>query len=277
MYTIGVDIGASKVAAALVKGRRVVLYVKTAYRVKTLSEIRTAVFSSIKKVAVHSKINGIGLGVPCALDQKGKVLSCANVSVLRPKQIARALTKIYRVPVFIENDVRAAALAELKYGIGRKSKNFVFVAFGTGIGGAVVIDGKLYKGALGWAGEFGHSIVQVKSLKFKVKSYAEWEEICTKRFLKSRKTQKDGDEFAYSIALGLVNITYFLAPEYIVVGGGLLSLWDSRFNKKVLSAMRRMSTLPGPSFPKIIRSKFGERAGVVGVSLLMYDRRGTKK
>lgn len=178
-------------------------------------------------------------------------------------------------------------MAELKYGAGRKSKNFVFVALGTGIGGAIIADGKIYKGGLGWAGEFGHTIIKIQNSKSSAKSgsasggkiqeYSEWERVSTKRFLRSKKTPKDVNEFAKTIALGFVNITYALAPEYIVIGGGFLSLWDSQFNRKVLSAMRRMSILPGPSFPKIIRSKFGERAGVVGASLLMYDRRSTKK
>src|SRR3989344_1024798 len=268
MFTLGIDIGASKVAAALVRNTKIVRQVRISYRHKTPSGINAAIFTAAASTIGNSKIAGIGFGVPCALGKNNEVLACANIRALRSDKIAKKLRGIYHVPVLIENDVKAATLAELKYGIGRKSKNFVFIAFGTGIGGAIVINGKLYKGTLGWAGEFGHTLIQVKNLKLKAKSFKDWEEISTKRFLKSEKGAIDIAEFAQAVGLGLLNITNALAPECIIIGGGLSSLWNKKFEAKVVSIMRRLRISSKLPLPKVMRSRFGENAGIIGAALL---------
>ena len=257
MLALGIDIGASKVAAALVKSDRILRNVKIAYQHKTVAGVNAAILAAAGSVVGKSKIAGIGLGVPCALGKNKKILACANIPALNPGEIAKVLGRTYRTPVIIENDVKAAALAELKYGIGRKTKNFVFLAFGTGIGGAIVIDGKLYKGTLGWAGEFGHT-----------KMPMEWEKIASAQFLRTHKGKDAIDKLAQNIAVGLLNITYALAPEYIVIGGGLSSLWDKKFEAKVISTMKRLRISSKLPLPKVIRARFGENAGVIGAALL---------
>ncbi len=267
MYTLGVDVGASKVSAALVGNGKILRLKKIEYRSKTPAAIRDTILNCAAAVIGKAKIAGVGIGVPCALGARRETLVCANIPGFRPEKIAAEFSKKYRVPVIIENDVKAAALAELVSGAGKKSKNFVFVALGTGIGGAIVIDGKLYKGALGWAGEFGHTIVNIKYQKSKIKILEDWEGISTKRFLKSKKGPKDIKDFAKNIGIGLLNIAYAFAPEVIVVGGGLSSLWTSRFEKTVRSAMFRTSVSRKMPLPKIMRSRLGERAGVTGAAL----------
>ena len=268
MLTLGVDVGASKVSAALVKNGRAQGSCKLSYPAKRGSVIRRVILQCVETAKGKAKISGIGLGVPCAIDSGGKTIACANIPRLSPEKLILAIRKKFGVPVAFENDVKAAALAELRYGIGRRSKNFVFVALGTGIGGAIVIDGKLYKGALGWAGEFGHTIMQIKNEKLKMKNLEDWEEMSTKRFFKSKKGPKDIAEFARTVGLGLLNITYAFAPEIIVIGGGLSSLWNRRFEKAVRSAMFRMAVSRKMPLPKIMRSRFGENAGVIGAALL---------
>lgn len=268
MYTLGIDIGASKVAAALVKDGRILRNVKIIYGRKTTAAVNTAIFAAAGSAVGNSKIAGIGLGIPCALGKGNKVLWCANIPALRPEQIAKTLKRTYRVPAIIENDVKAAALAELKYGIGRKTKSFVFLAFGTGIGGAIIINGKLYKGALGWAGEFGHTVLEIRNQKIENRKYTEWEDIASARFLQKGGKQK---ELAENIAVGLLNITYALAPEYIVIGGGLSTLWNKKFASRVVSTMKRLRISSRLPLPKIVCSRFGENAGVVGAALLRQD------
>ncbi|MFY9462013.1 MAG: ROK family protein [Candidatus Sungiibacteriota bacterium] len=257
MLALGIDIGASKVAAALVKSDRILRNVKIAYQHKTVAGVNAAILAAAGSVVGKSKIAGIGLGVPCALGKNKKILACANIPALNPGEIAKVLGRTYRTPVIIENDVKAAALAELKYGIGRKTKNFVFLAFGTGIGGAIIIDGKLYKGTLGWAGEFGH-----------IRMPMDWEKIASAQFLRTHKGEGAVDKLAQNIAIGLLTITYALAPEYIVIGGGLSSLWDKKFEAKVISTMKRLQISSKLPLPKVVRSRFGENAGVIGAALL---------
>lgn len=265
MYTLGIDIGASKVAAALAKDGRILSNTKISYTRKTTAAVNAAIFAAADSAVKNSKISGIGLGVPCALGKNGKVLACANIAALKPERIAKTLNGTHGARVFIENDVKVAALAELKYGIGRKSMNFVFLAFGTGIGGAIVIDGKLYKGTLGWAGEFGH-----------IRMPMDWEKIASAQFLRAHQGQNAVNRLAQNIAAGLLNITYALAPEYIVIGGGLLSLWNKKFQRNVVLTMKKIRLSPTLPLPKIVRSRFGENAGVIGAALLPGLQRGNK-
>ncbi|MDO8560707.1 MAG: ROK family protein [bacterium] len=267
MLTLGIDIGASKVAVALVNGDKILCNTKIAYRKKNTAGINRAIFAAVKFTSGKSKVTGIGLGVPCVLGKNNKIITCANIRTLNPEQILNKLRKIYHAPVIIENDVKAASLAELKYGIGRKSKDFVFLAFGTGIGGAIVIDGKLYKGTLGWAGEFGHTTINAKCRMLNAKCFVDWETTSTKQFLRSKKGTADVKKIVAAIAVGLLNITYALAPEYIVIGGGLSSLWDKKFIAKVISKMKSLRLSSKLPLPKIIRSRFGENAGVIGAAL----------
>lgn len=276
MYTIGIDIGASKVAAVLVRHGQILRFQKMEFRARGGRSIKQIVLQVLESVRGGARISSIGIGLPCIFGADGKPFFCPNIRDLDPAALSRTIAKQYRTPVFLENDVKAAALAELKYGIGKKFKNFIFVAFGTGIGGAIVVDGKVYKGGLGWAGEFGHTVMQTKNKKAKAKSFVEWEETCTKKFLKSGKTDKDVSSFAESIALGFVNITYALAPEYIVVGGGLSSLWNKRFSEKIYAAAGRIRVSRKLFLPKIIVSSLKDRGGVLGAALLADTRKGSK-
>ena len=269
MLTLGIDVGASKVSAALVKNGRILRACKHSYRRRRRGAARRAILQCLTSSQGKAKISGVGLGVPCAFNKTGKSLVCANILRLSPEKLAKTIRKKLGVPVRLENDVKAAALAEIKYGAGRRSKNFVFVALGTGIGGAVVIDGKLYKGALGWAGELGQMIMQVKNT-------ATWEGISTKQFLKSKRGSKDVEDFAKQVGIGLLNIVYAFAPEVIVIGGGLSSLWNRRFGKVVLRAMSQRIVSKNMPLPKIIRSRLGEDAGVIGAALLPALRSGKK-
>lgn len=276
MYTIGIDIGASKVAAALVKHGQILRFQKMEFKARGGRSIKQTVLQALDSVRGSGRISGVGVGVPCIFGADGKPFSCPNIRDLNPVALSRIIAKQYRTPVFLENDVKAAALAELKYGVGKKSKNFVFVAFGTGIGGAIVVDGKIYKGAFGWAGEFGHTVVKTQISKSKFQKMEDWEAISTKKFLKSGRTFKDVNDFAESIALGFVNITYALAPEYIVVGGGLSLLWNKRFSEKIYAAVERMQVSKKLFLPKIIVSSLKNKGEVLGVALLADMRRGSK-
>lgn len=264
MFTLGIDIGASKVSAALVKNGGVVRFKKAEYGNRDAKSIEGKVLRLIDSVLGGAKVSGIGMGVPCPFDKAGKPVKCSNIPLLAPLRLSKILAAKYRLPVFLENDVKASALAEIKYGLGREIKNFVLAAFGTGIGGAIIIDGKLYKGGLGWAGEFGHTIVQIVKRKAQIIPI-KWEKTASAQFLRAGGGKS---AWAENAALGLLNITYALAPEYIVIGGGLLSLWDKKFNKKVIAAMRRLNPISGLPLPKILRAKTGERGGAIGAALL---------
>ena len=86
--------------------------------------------------------------------------------------------------------------------------------------------------------------------------------------MRTHKGKSAVNKLAQNIAVGLLNISYALAPEYIVIGGGLSSLWNKKFEAKVVSTMKRLRLSSKMPLPKVVRSRLGENAGVIGAALL---------
>ena len=161
---VGVDIGGTKVAVGLV-GRNG--EIKTQNRApmvanRAAAEGLAAVVSAIDQLlAQHPEarvlIGGIGICAPGPLDPKtGVVINPPNVVCWRNFPLAAEIERIYRVPVRVENDADAAALAEAYWGAGRGYRNIFYVTIGTGIGTGLVFERHIYNGRTGAAGEGGH-------------------------------------------------------------------------------------------------------------------------
>ncbi len=163
---VGVDVGGTKIAAAVVDraGRiygRVQHPTDLASPAMTLRSIAGAVESAVEAAGAHrTDITGVGLGIPGKVDPKtGAGLVSVNLG-WRDVPVTPVLEASLGIRCAIENDVRAAALGESYYGAGRKARNMVYLSLGTGIAAGFILDGKLYRGTTGFAGEIGHAIVQ---------------------------------------------------------------------------------------------------------------------
>jgi glucokinase len=161
---VGVDVGGTKVAAGLVdsygeiKSQTRTPMVASGTAAAGLAAVTSAIDSLFKSdPQARTSIRGIGICSPGPLDPKaGVVVNPPNVPCWRNFPLAAEVEKIYRVPVKVDNDANAAALAEVKWGAGR-GYHFVFYAtVGTGIGTGIIFDGKIYHGRTGAAGEGGH-------------------------------------------------------------------------------------------------------------------------
>jgi glucokinase len=175
-FAIGVDVGGSKVAAGLVDGRGEILWQTRAAMVSngTASEGLNAVVSAIDSLCVSCSIDpktnaqllGIGICAPGPLDPKnGVIVNPPNLPCWRNFPLAAEIANIYRVPVKVENDANAAALAEAQWGAGRGYANVFYATIGTGIGTGIVLDGRIYHGRTGAAGEGGHVSVDYQGAK----------------------------------------------------------------------------------------------------------------
>src|SRR6185295_3862490 len=102
----------------------------------------------------------VAVGVPGLINaDEGKVILAPNVSGFRNLDLVSPLSEAVGLPVYIENDASSAALGEFRFGAGRGTRNLLHATLGTGIGGGIVIDGKLYRGSKGLAGEIGHVVI----------------------------------------------------------------------------------------------------------------------
>lgn len=158
---IGVDLGGTNIRAAAVSPDGGILRVE---RLKTeASEGYDAVVKRIVSAVVSAsgpmaeKPSAVGLAVPGAIDfEKGVVTRSPNFPGWRDAPVARDVSALLGAPVVIENDANAAAVGEGWIGSARGAENFVMMTLGTGVGGGVVLDGRVWRGSTGMAGEIGH-------------------------------------------------------------------------------------------------------------------------
>ena len=168
MIAIGVDIGGTSIKGAAITSEGKVLdvfsmpVVKGEKQEETINKLITIIKDYLKEHNYNKdNVLGIGLGVPGTLNtEKGTVDYSNNLGWL-DLPISKMIREATGLPVKITNDANAAALAEAKFGAGKKYKNIVMLTLGTGVGGGVIIDGKLFEGYQGKGGELGHTVVVV--------------------------------------------------------------------------------------------------------------------
>ena len=295
MY-LGIDIGGTK--CAVVKGQKkengeIEIVDKIGFE-ETLEKI----IDSVKALMPCEKI-GISCGGPLD-EKKGIIMSPPNLPGWDNVHIKEILEERFSVPVRICNDANACALAEWKFGAGRGSENMVFMTFGTGLGAGLIIDGKLYSGTNGMAGEAGHirldsdgPVGYGKAGSFEgfcsgggiarlARSYArealsegrvafcceteeKIEEISTKMIA---DLAKDGDKDAIRIfdlsaeklGLGLSVLIDIINPERIVLGG-IYTRCAELFFDKMNEVLKRETLSESLSVCQILPAKLGESIG----------------
>src|ERR1039457_552630 len=172
VHLIGVDVGGTKVAAGLVSAAgEITCQTRTPMAANNAVAGLAAVISAIDAVraAAHSHsgidgpISGIGICAPGPLDPRtGIVINPPNLPGWRNFPLAAEISKIYSLPVRVDNDGNAAALAEALWGAGRGFRNVFCATIGTGIGTGIVFDGRIYHGRTGAAAEGGHNTIDYR-------------------------------------------------------------------------------------------------------------------
>ena len=192
------------------------------------------------------------------------------------------------IPTFVENDVNAAAMGEAKFGSAKGQKDFICLTYGTGIGGAIYLNDKLYKGEGSSAGEIGHMITHAggkqcscggegcyecyasaNALINSVNRVSNEElnayQIFEKKNLEKPEIRSEIDKWIDEIIVGLINIIYTFNPPMLVLGGGIMNedyiidLIDRKIYNKLMNNYKDV---------KIVRSKLGNDAALLGVAYL---------
>lgn len=148
----GIDIGGTKCAVLTGDGENIIE--RISFPTTNVTDTLSAIYAAVEKVGCGDAI-GVSCGGP--LDsERGVILSPPNLPGWDNIDIVRELTQRFSVPAGLENDANACALAEWRFGAGRGSKNMIFLTCGTGMGAGLILDGRLYRGTSGMAGEIGH-------------------------------------------------------------------------------------------------------------------------
>lgn len=228
MKLIGVDLGGTKITAALIEDDKIVKQITCATPFDQGKMVVVDAISQAISQVYDQEIAGIGIGVPGLVDlQNNMVLDVTNIPSWDIVPLKQMLEDRFPKPVFVNNDANCFALGEKHFGKGKLYSNFVGVTLGTGLGAGIIINNHLYSGQLSGAGEFG----SIYYLDSNIENY------CSGMFFKNRnldghklaekakagdaEAQKLFDELGGHIAHGLSNILFALAPEAIILGGSV--------------------------------------------------------
>jgi len=283
-FIIGVDLGGTKIstAAALPNGR--ILAIDTIPTLahlgakKVIDRIASSVIYICKKANIGlSDVQCIGIGAPGPVDAlKGTVLNPPNLKGWKKVYLRDILSKRLKKKVVLENDANCAAIAELKFGAGKKFSDFVYATISTGIGGGIVIGGKLYRGNTGSAGEIGHSVIDINGPKCSCGLPGHLEGMAAGPAIAKRSgispeqlnaLAKKGNKKALKeirftgelIGIGFSNVVNIVNPEAIIVGGGI-----SNFGKPLFDSIKKTVKIRALAPVKIVPAKLKKDVGVIG-------------
>lgn len=172
MFAIGIDIGGTSIKGAVVNDTGKVLtrfamdVNKNASGEDEVNRFCDVMIKSINDYDNSIKLEGIGIGMPGILDMdKGVVITSPNLPRWNGLHISKLISKRMGLPVYINNDANVATLGEARFGSGKEYSNLIMLTLGTGVGGGIIIDNKLYDGNKHQGAELGHMVIRVNGEK----------------------------------------------------------------------------------------------------------------
>lgn len=313
-YSIGVDLGGTNIKSGMVQtssGKvitRMTLPTQTSLGKEVIiSNIKKSINRLIKYAEKRGvKIDSIGLGCPGTVDvQTGKIMGMIpNLPQLKNTDIKEELKKEFTIPIYVDNDANLMGLAEHRYGSAKGFKNCLFLTIGTGIGGGIILDGKIFRGSKYAGAEFGHTSIKFDGKRCRcgnvgcVEAYAAAPAIGekTKRLLRKGKSSllfnwvkgdlkklsnklifeafKKGDRLAtevvaeVSVYLGtaIASAVNLLNPEVVVIGGGVGQA-GKKFIEMIEYQVKKRVNPPTGAF-KMKKARLGNDAGFIGAAIL---------
>ena len=214
-------------------------------------------------VAGQGPVVAAGVGVPGLFDEgSGRIVLLPNLPAAWTGQAFRdPLAGRLGVPVALINDARAFTLAESRMGAAAGCPTVVCLTLGTGVGGGVVVDGRLRFGPSGRAGELGHQVIELDGPRCGCGNRG-----CVEAFAAVR-------EAVGRLAVGIANLVTVLWPERVVVGGGVAAAGDQLFGP-LRAAVAAAAPLVDPASYTIVPAALGPGAGAIGAALWARERTG---
>ncbi len=302
---IGIDMGGTSVKYGVVRGAEIL---------HTGDPIVTGDFKGAKALIkeftrrIHQlrsdfpDIEAVGVGLPGFVDvQRGVVHELTNVPGWKEVPLRNLLTESTGLPCFAENDANAMCFAEFAHGAGQGARNLIAITLGTGVGGGLVLEGRLYRGSTFGAGEVGQMGIDYKAkawvhgnpgaldsfvgigpitkraaFLYRKANVKISEADCQPHHLAVAVKRKDPvalqvwEEFTTQLAAGLANVVWLLNPDRIVIGGGI-----AKAGKLIIDPLKRKlkAQLAG-SFTKdlkVVPAHFGNDAGIIGAAAVAME------
>lgn len=316
MYSIGIDLGGTNIAAGIVDEKGVLIakdsiptLAKRHYS-EIIADMAVVAKSACEKANIDIKdIEGIGIGSPGTIDSKNGVIVYTNNINFDNVPMREELQKHINLPVYISNDANCAALGETAdSGAAKGLKNVVMITLGTGVGGGIIIDGKIYEGDYSAGAELGHTMLVVDGVPCTCGRNGCWESYSSATAL-IRETkeaiQKDqntimwdmiehdyskiggrtafdasrkGDRVAQEVvdyyikylSEGLIDMINIFRPEVLLVGGGICNEGDYLFDPVRAYIKKFAYGGKRTPLPLIKKAGLGNDAGIIGAAMLVF-------
>jgi glucokinase len=304
---VGIDLGGTTTKAALVS-QDYTLLARTAVPTELRSQeaLLDSIERVVEQVAEGAKPAAVGFGLPSQIDQRnGRVLDSTNVP-LEEIDFKQEMARRLDVRVEIDNDANAACLAEVRIGAARGARHVVMLTLGTGVGGGLVLDGDLYRGSYGTAGELGHMSIDedgppcqghcsnrgcLEVLCSATGILAAANRIADERphgglaaarsagsdldahFVIERAKAGDGEArdvfriVGRHLGVGIANYVNIFNPELVVIGGGIIAAGELLLEPAREEYQRRV--LRSSSSARVVAAELGNDAGVLGAAALV--------
>jgi len=304
--TIGVDIGGTKIAAGVVDEHGSILETSTVPTPPTADGVIDAIADAVRDASAEYEVEAVGIGAPGYVDDKrATVLFTPNLS-WRHEALKDKVEQRIDLPVVIENDANAAAWGEYKFGVGTGHEDVVCITIGTGLGGGVIIGGRLHRGRFGVAAEFGHIRMVPDGLLCGCGNQGCWEQYASGsalvRYARQRATATpenatillalgDGTpegvegkhiseaarqgcpvavdsfrELARWAGAGLADLATLFDPGAFIVGGGVSDEGDLVLDPIRKSYRRWLVGSRWRPHAEVLAAQLGGKAGMVGVA-----------
>jgi glucokinase len=289
---IGVDLGGTKILAGVVDRAGAI---GATTEIATPTDSQDAVLEALNTVIAQVYEDGIvavGLGAPMNFDRRtGRGVRATNLP-LQDVDLGAGIRTRFGLPVGVENDANAAALAEWRLGAGRGTSNLVMLTLGTGVGGGIVIDDHLYRG---WA-ELGHIVVEAGGqpcqgnchgrghLEAVASGHAAdraaralWGDDADAHQLVARARGGDAAAVAALARLGellgaaIGSLANIFDPDVVVIGGGFGAAAGDLILDPARASARREAIEPADASLQIVEAKLGEEAGLIGAALVGFE------
>ncbi|WAP50938.1 ROK family glucokinase [Arthrobacter sp. ATA002] len=304
---IGIDIGGTKVAAGLVDGDgRVIAEARRSTPGQDPREVESVIVDLVSELSANHHVWSVGIGAAGWMDLAGSTVLFSPHLAWRNEPLRENLERLLRRRVYLVNDADGAAWAEWRFGSGLGQSRMVCVTLGTGIGGAMIMDGRLERGRFGVAGEFGHQIIMPSGQRCECGNRGCWEQYASGNAL-GREARElaaanspvaqellravngdisaitgavvtrmalEGDQASVELleevgqwlGLGLANLAAALDPGMFVVGGGLSAAGDLLLEPARRSFARNLTGRGFRPAARLELAALGPAAGMIGAA-----------
>jgi glucokinase len=291
---IGVDVGGTKILAGIVGAAGDLEdHRERPTPTESQDELLAALEGTVEALLAGGEIAAIGFGLPSQIDQRsGRVLASVNIPLggidFRDRMAAQ-----FELPVGVDNDANAAAIAEWRWGAGRGANDLVMLTLGTGIGGGLILSGRPYRGSIGTGAELGHIVVEHDGPPCKCGGHGHLEAVASGRAadrvarelygntadsheLVRRARAGEGPardalaELGRKLGSGIGSLVNAFDPELVIIGGGF-----AEAGELVLGPAREQAhaeALPAARDRlRVVRAELGAEAGVLGAALVAFE------